>query len=119
MKVKSRKDLRARRHARIRAKVRGCADCPRLSVMVSNRHMYVQMVDDDAGVTLVAMSSVHGQNPNAEQARELGKALGESASSKGISRFVLDRGGFRFHGRIKAMVDGVLESGLTNTKEEK
>jgi len=119
MKVKTRKELRARRHTRVRAKVSGSAECPRLSMMISTRHMYVQMIDDDAGVTLVSANSLQDGNPRVETAQALGRRLGEAAKAKGMSRFVVDRGGYRFHGRVKAIVDGVLETGLTNVKEAK
>lgn len=120
MKVKTRKELRAQRHKRVRAKVKGSAECPRLSMMISTRHMYVQLIDDDAGVTLVAANSLQEDgNPRVETAQALGKRLGEAGSAKGVGRFVVDRGGYRFHGRVKALVDGVLEAGLTNVKEAK
>lgn len=119
MNVKTRKNLRARRHARVRAKVSGCATCPRLAIMISNRHMYAQMIDDEAGVTLVSVSSGGDENPCVEAAQVLGRSLGEAAKAKGLVSFVVDRGGFRFHGRVKAIVDGALEAGLTNVKEAK
>lgn len=119
MNVKTRKDLRARRHARVRAKVRGSATCPRLAIMISNRHVYAQMIDDEAGVTLVSVSSSGDGNPCVEAAQVLGRGLGEAAKAKGLGCFVVDRGGFRFHGRVKAVVDGALEAGLTNVKEAK
>jgi len=120
MKVKTRKELRAQRHKRVRAKVSGTADCPRLSMMISTRHMYVQMIDDAAGVTLVAAGSLKDEgNPCVAKALALGQRLGEAAKAKGLSRFVVDRGGYRYHGRVKAIVDGVLEAGLTNAKEAK
>jgi len=119
MKLKTRKDLRARRHKRIRAKISGTATCPRLSMMVSTRHMYAQLIDDDAGVTLVAANSLKDGNPKVETAQAMGRKLGEEASAKGIKQVVVDRGGYSFRGRIKAIVDGVLEAGLTNVKEAK
>lgn len=119
MKVKTRKDLRAQRHKRVRAKISGSADCPRLSLMISNRHMYAQMIDDAAGATVVFCASLQDGNPRVETAQALGRQLGEAALTKGVSCFVVDRGGFRFHGRVKAIVDGVLEAGLTNVKEAK
>lgn len=119
MKVKTRKSLRVHRHVRVRAKVSGCAACPRLAIMVSNRHMYAQMIDDAAGVTLAAVGSTGDKNSDVATAQALGRKLGEAASAKGIVRFVVDRGGFRFHGRVKAIVDGALEAGLTNVKEAK
>jgi large subunit ribosomal protein L18 len=119
MKVKTRKELRAQRHKRVRAKVKGSAACPRLSMMISTRHMYAQLIDDDAGVTLASASSLQDGNPRVETAKALGQQLGEAAKAKGLARFVVDRGGYRFHGRVKALVDGVLEAGLTNVKEAK
>lgn len=119
MKVKTRKELRAQRHRRVRAKVKGSAECPRLSMMISTRHMYAQLIDDDAGVTLAAANSLQDGNPRVETAQALGKRLGETAIAKGLGCFVVDRGGYRFHGRVKALVDGVLEAGLTNVKEAK
>lgn len=119
MKVKTRKELRTQRHSRVRAKISGSAVRPRLSLMISNRHMYVQMIDDEAGVTLVSASSLNDGNPKLETAQALGRQLGEAAKAKGLGCFVVDRGGYRFHGRVKALVDGVLEAGLTNVKEAK
>jgi large subunit ribosomal protein L18 len=88
-------------------------------MMISTRHMYAQLIDDDAGVTLAAANSLQDGNPRVETAQALGKRLGEAASAKGLGCFVVDRGGYRFHGRVKALVDGVLEAGLTNVKEAK
>lgn len=119
MKVKTRKESRARRHERIRAKVSGCEACPRLSVMVSNKHIYVQIIDDNAGVTIASVNSIQDGNVRVETAQQLGRRLGEEASAKGLKRFVVDRGGFRYHGRVKAVVEGALEAGLTNVKEAK
>ncbi len=119
MKVKSRKEARLHRHKRIRKSVEGVADCPRLSIMISNSSMYAQMIDDQSGRTLVSASGLKEGNPTVEKALALGQRLGAAAKEQGLSRFVVDRGGFRFHGRVKAIVDGVLESGLTNGKEAK
>ncbi len=120
MKAKTRKDARAGRHARIRKKISGCAICPRLSMMVSNRHMYAQLIDDATGMTLASACSLKDDgNPSVITAQGLGRRLGEAAGVKGIARFVVDRGGYRYHGRVKAIVDGVLEMGLTNVKEAK
>jgi large subunit ribosomal protein L18 len=119
MKLKTRKDLRARRHKRIRAKISGTATCPRLSIMVSSRHLYAQLIDDAAGVTLASANSPKGENPTVESAQAMGKKLGEDASAKGLKQFVVDRGGYSFRGRVKAVVDGALEAGLTNVKEAK
>ncbi|HAS81302.1 MAG TPA: 50S ribosomal protein L18 [Verrucomicrobia bacterium] len=119
MNVKTRKDSRAMRHTRVRAKISGSAVCPRLSIMISNRHMYVQLIDDAAAVTLASAQSLTEGNPTVATAQGVGRQLGEKAKAKGLTRFVVDRGGYRFHGRVKAIVDGVLEMGLTNLKEAK
>ena len=119
MKAKTRKDYRASRHQRIRKKISGTAACPRMAIMVSNKHMYVQLIDDDAGCTLVSASSVKDGANNLAVATEIGKRTGEAAKEKGLSQFVVDCGGFRYHGRVKAIVDAAIEAGLRNTKEEK
>jgi large subunit ribosomal protein L18 len=119
MKVQSRKNARLQRHRRIRKRVNGTAACPRLAIMVSNRSMYAQMIDDTVGRTLACASSLKEGNATLPAAQALGERLGVAAREAGITCFVTDRGGFRFHGRIKAIVDGVIASGLTNGKEAK
>ncbi len=119
MKAKTRKDYRLSRHKRIRKKVSGTAECPRMAVMVSNKHMYVQLIDDTAEVTLATSTTVNEKGNNLETAKILGQRIGEIAKEKGLSRFVVDRGGFRYHGRVKAIVEAAIEAGLSNTKEEK
>ena len=119
MKHKTRTDYRISRHKRIRKRVSGTADCPRMAIMVANKNMYVQLIDDDTETTLVSSSSLKETGNNIETATKLGQQIGEIAKDKGISRIVVDRGGFRFHGRVKAIVDAALEAGLTNTKETK
>jgi len=119
MKILSRKSARISRHKRIRKRVQGTAACPRLAIMVSNRSMYAQLIDDTVGRTLASASSLKEGNPTVASAQALGERLGASAREAGIQRFVSDRGGFRFHGRVKAIVDGVLASGLSNGKEAK
>lgn len=119
MKAKTRKDFRRLRHQRIRKRVSGTATCPRMAIMISNRHMYVQMIDDVDGRTLVSVNSTKDDGHNVDGATALGKRLGEASREQGVSRFVVDRGGFRYHGRVKAIVDAAMEAGLTNTKEEK
>jgi large subunit ribosomal protein L18 len=90
-----------------------------MAIMVANKNMYVQLIDDDAEVTLEAMSSLKESGNNIEAATKLGQQIGEAAKEKGFTQIVVDRGGFRFHGRVKAIVDAALEAGLTNTKETK
>jgi large subunit ribosomal protein L18 len=117
MKVQSRKNSRLQRHKRIRKRISGTAACPRLAIMVSNRSMYAQLIDDTVGRTLASANSLKEGNPTVAGAQALGERLGVVAKEAGITSFVTDRGGFRFHGRVKAIVDGVLASGLSNVKE--
>jgi len=99
----------------IRNKISGTAERPRLSVFRSNRHIYAQLIDDLAGTTLAAASSqdksVTGENPIAVS-KAVGMLLASNAKAKGIVRVVMDRNGFRFHGRVKALADGAREGGL-------
>ena len=119
MKLKSRNDGRVLRHRRIRQKVKGTTECPRLSVMISNQHMHVQFVDDDKGVTLAAASTLGmDAKNNLATAGQLGHAVLQRAKDAGIKRVVVDRGGHKFHGRVKAIVDPLKAAGLlTGTKE--
>ena len=115
MKVKTLKEYRVRRHLRLRKKIKGTAECPRMSVYVSNKHIYVQFIDDAAAKTLAAVSTVAGMADaklNVETAKKLGAMAAQAAQEKGISRVVFDRGGFAFHGRIKAVADAAREAGL-------
>ena len=118
---KSRSLQRKRRHQRVRNKVEGTAERPRLVVFRSLKNMEGQIVDDSAGTTLVGLStldaslrdfSAEGQNKRVEQAFAAGKALAEKAKSQGIETVVFDRGGYRYHGRVKAFADGAREGGL-------
>ncbi len=112
----SRTDARRRRHARVRKTVRGTAARPRLAVYRSNRYIYAQAIDDDAGRTLAAASStekaLRAKPLTKETAAEVGKALGARAKEAGVSEVVFDRGGYPYHGRIAALADGARESGL-------
>ncbi len=90
-----------------------------MAIMVSNKHMYVQLIDDVAGATLVSASSLGSEGNDVPAATALGTRAAEAAKEKGVSQFVVDRGGFRYHGRVKAIVDAAVEAGLRNTKEEK
>lgn len=102
---------------RIRKNVNGAADCPRLSVFRSNKEIYAQLIDDSKGVTLAAVST-RSKDYNAlsgtktEKATEIGKAIAEKAKALGIERVVFDRGGYLYHGRVKALADGAREAGL-------
>ena len=105
-------------HERIRKKVQGTAERPRLNVYRSVNHIYVQLIDDLAGKTLIAASSAVGKKGlrktggNVASAKEIGKAIAEKAKSKGISKVVFDRGGYLYHGRVKALADAAREGGL-------
>ena len=101
---------------RIRKKISGTAERPRLTVFRSNKHIYAQLIDDLAGQTLVAFSSfdksVTGKKTQIEISKEVGKSLAERSKAKGIEQCVFDRNGYRFHGRVKALADGAREGGL-------
>ena len=111
-------ETRKRIHDRIRKKVLGTAERPRLSVYRSLNHIYVQVVDDLHGVTLVSASTVEGNKGdkrtggNLAAARSVGKRVAERAKEKGITRVVFDRGGYLYHGRVKALADAAREAGL-------
>jgi large subunit ribosomal protein L18 len=118
---KSRRLQRQRRHLRVRGKVQGTAERPRLGVFRSLKNIEGQIVDDDARTTLLGLSTLagdlkdfvaEGQNRRIEHAFAAGKLLGEKAKSQGVSAVVFDRGGYRYHGRVKAFADGVREGGL-------
>jgi large subunit ribosomal protein L18 len=112
--------VRQRVHERIRAKVHGTADRPRLNVYRSVNHLYVQLIDDDEGKTLVSVSTVAGKQAksakksggNVASAKEVGKQIAQKAQEKGIKKVVFDRGGYLYHGRIKALADAAREAGL-------
>jgi large subunit ribosomal protein L18 len=107
---------RLRRRRRVRAKVRGSAARPRISVFRSNRGVFAQLIDDDAGVTLAAVNWTEGDLRTLkplEQATQAGKLLAERAKAAGIDAAVFDRGGYQYHGRVKALADGAREGGLT------
>ena len=112
----SRSQARRRRHFRVRKKVHGTAARPRLAVFRSNRYIYAQIIDDDAGRTLVAASSreegLRTRTLTVEVAREVGARIGARAKEAGIDAVVFDRGGFPFHGRVRALADGAREAGL-------
>jgi len=115
---KTKKEKRARRHNRIRKKVSGTAECPRLSVCCTSKHFYAQFIDDDNAVTLASVSSLdpefvkEGLKSNLDGAVKLGKLAAEKATAAKISKIVFDRGGFKFHGRVKAFADSVKSAGI-------
>ncbi len=110
------REARAQRHRRVRKKVFGTPERPRLAVYRSNRHVYVQLIDDLAGRTVAAASTldpaVGGEGNPLERAARVGRLVAQRARESGISAAVFDRGGFRYHGRVKALGDGAREEGL-------
>ncbi|MDP5171675.1 MAG: 50S ribosomal protein L18 [Bacteroidia bacterium] len=108
---------RSRIRRRLRSRITGTAERPRLSVFRSNKQIYAQIIDDEAGVTLVSCSSRQkdlSSQPlsKTEQGREVGKKLASLAREKGVEQVVFDRGGFNYHGRVKALAEGAREGGL-------
>ncbi len=105
--------LRARRHRRIRARVKGSAERPRLAVFLSNRFVYAQLIDDDKGVTLASASSkdVKGK-PMTEDAKVVGERIAKAGLTAGVKKVVFDRGGFTYSARVKALADAAREAGL-------
>ena len=110
------KAQRLHRHTRVRAKISGTPERPRLNVFRSNTNIYAQIIDDVAGVTLVSAStldkSFEGATGNKEAARKVGKLLAERAQAKGIETVVFDRGGYVYHGRVQELAEGAREGGL-------
>lgn len=127
MASNSRAEIRRAVHGRIRKKVRGTAEQPRLAVYRSLNHIYAQVIDDDSGKTLASASTVEtdmksSTGGNIEAAQKVGKAIAERAMSAGVSQVVYDRGGYVYHGRVKALIDASREAGLnknSNGKEAK
>ena len=109
-------EARLRRHRRVRGKISGTASCPRLDVFRSNAHIYAQVIDDVAGVTLASASSMEkefeGAGNKIEAAKKVGLAVAKAAKAKGIDKVVFDRGGYLYHGRVKALAEGAREGGL-------
>ena len=119
MLIKDRRAGRERRHRRIRQVVRGTASRPRLSVFRSLRHIYVQLIDDDSGRTLAAVGSLSSDfkarlkdGGSAAAAKLIGDLLAQRAKAIGIEQVVFDRGGYRYHGRVKALADAARSGGL-------
>ncbi len=115
----SRNLLRKKRHLRIRSRISGTADQPRLNVFRSSRQIYAQVIDDHSGTTVVSASSLdpeltgklEGLNKK-EKAKQVGELLAKRALEKGVVTVIFDRGGYRFHGRVKALADAAREAGL-------
>ena len=115
-KKRDRNEIRVIRHARVRKKISGTSEMPRLSVYRSLNHIYAQIIDDTKGVTLVSASSLEkafeNYGGNKAAAREIGKIIAARAIEKGISEVVFDRGGYIYHGRVSELAEGAREGGL-------
>lgn len=105
---------RLKRHTRVRSKISGTAECPRLNVFRSSKNIYAQIIDDINGVTLVAASTLEleGNGGNEEAAFKVGEAIAKKAADKGITEVVFDRGGYIYHGRVKELAEGARQGGL-------
>ena len=108
---------RIRRHRRVRKKIEGTAARPRLAVFRSNKHIYVQVIDDLAGRTIASASTMEadlrgGSTATVDAAKKVGKLVGERVKAAGVDTVVFDRGGFKYHGRVAAVADGAREAGL-------
>jgi large subunit ribosomal protein L18 len=116
IKKESRGALRRKRHERLRLRIEGSADRPRLSVFRSTKFIYAQVIDDSSGRTLAAASSREGgltpESGKVDQAKAVGKALAERARAAGVKAVVLDRGGYQYHGRVRSLAEGAREGGL-------
>jgi large subunit ribosomal protein L18 len=116
MTVLTKPAQRLKRRRRVRAKIHGTAERPRISVFRSNRGIFAQLIDDDAGRTVASVNwteaELRGLGPM-EQAQRAGAVLAQRASAAGIESVVFDRGGYKYHGRVKALADGAREGGLT------
>lgn len=107
--------LRQKRHGRVRRNISGTAESPRLSVFRSNQHIYAQLIDDVAGVTIASASDLEQENQKGnktENASAVGKAIAERGTQKGIKKVVFDRGGYLYHGRVAALATAARENGL-------
>ncbi|HEX4066059.1 MAG TPA: 50S ribosomal protein L18 [Acidobacteriaceae bacterium] len=112
---RKRNEIRQRVHTRIRRKMAGTGERPRLNIYRSLNHIYAQVIDDANGVTVVSASTVASKSKtggNVAAAKEIGKLIAERAKEKGISKVVFDRGGYLYHGRVKALADAAREAGL-------
>jgi large subunit ribosomal protein L18 len=117
---KSQLNARQRRHLRVRAKVSGTPERPRLNVYRSSAHIYAQLIDDTAASTLVAASDLEADfdsrlsdtKTKSDKAKAVGQLIGERAKALGVTSVVFDRGGYKYHGRVKAVADGAREAGL-------
>lgn len=115
MGTRSRADIRRSIHKRIRKKVKGTSERPRLTVFRSTKHIYAQVIDDVTGTTIASASTVEsgfGSGGNVKAAEAVGKSIAERAKEKGVTEVVYDRGGYIYHGRVKALLDATRSAGL-------
>ena len=125
MRSKIKKEARYRRHKRVRIKIFGTKEKPRLCVFRSTKHIYVQIIDDEKGKTLIAASDlelkkskkgkitgIHKVGAKVDKAKEVGKLIAKKALEKKIEKVIFDRGGYQYHGRVKALAEGAREGGL-------
>jgi len=114
--LKTSKNARTRRHIRVRRKVEGTAERPRLAVFRSNKHIIAQIIDDISGITLASAStsekSFSGSGSNVEAAKKVGATVAQRAKEKGITKVVFDRGGYKYHGRVAAVAQAAREAGI-------
>lgn len=115
----NRKEQRKLRHRRLRQRVIGSAERPRMSICITNKHMYVQFIDDSKGCTLASASTVKENKANLEIAKALGASAASAAKAKGIARVVVDRGGHPYMGRVAAIVESAVENGLSISDKPK
>ena len=119
MRTKSREEQRKKRHRRVRGRVSGTAERPRLNVYRSLENIYVQVIDDEKGHTIASASTIDpevvklvAEKPKSEAARIVGETVAKRARDAGITQVVFDRGGYQYHGRVKALADGARDGGL-------
>jgi large subunit ribosomal protein L18 len=114
METAQKRLARSRRHGRVRKRVTGTAERPRLAVFRSSKHIYAQVIDDSTGRTMAAASSLEADLPkdNKEAARGVGHRIAAKAKDAGVTRVTFDRGGYKYHGRVQAVADGAREKGL-------
>lgn len=112
IKKESRNEMRKVRHKRVRKQIIGTKDIPRLNVYRSNANIYAQIIDDENGVTLASASSMKMKGNNTEVATKVGEAIAKEAKKAKITKVVFDRGGYLYHGRVKALADAARENGL-------
>ncbi len=113
--MQTKREKRYKRHKKVRAKIKGTSKVPRLCVFRSNKHIYGQLIDDEKGKTLLVAKDLEIKKPSKDKiilAKEVGKLLAQKAVEKKYKKVVFDRGGYRYHGRVKALAEGAREEGL-------